>query len=71
MFVRFMRATVADVEGLRAHLARCAACRVSLTLPDELHAEAAVAAQDLESEEALLAKMVRGAMLTEPRRALS
>src|SRR5690242_17863343 len=48
---------------LRAHLGRCAACRLSLTLPDDLRAEAAPAAGDA----ALLARMVRGAMAEEPR----
>jgi hypothetical protein len=51
---------------LRAHLARCAACRLSLTLPDDLRAEAAVTGAD----DALLASMVRGALsatLVEPR----
>src|SRR4029079_6652331 len=48
---------------LRAHLGRCAACRLSLTLPDDLRAEAAPAAGD----GALLARMVRGAMAEEPR----
>jgi TolA-binding protein len=55
----------AAVEDLRAHLGRCAACRLSITLPEELHAEAAVTPAD----EALLANMVRGAMLGEPRAA--
>jgi hypothetical protein len=52
----------AAVEDLRAHLGRCAACRASLTLPDELAAEAAVTSAD----DALLASMVRGALLTTP-----
>jgi TolA-binding protein len=47
---------------LRAHLARCAACRLSLTLPDELRAEAAVTRAD----DALLASMVRGALSASP-----
>lgn len=55
----------AALEDLRAHLGRCAACRLSITLPEELHAEAAVTPAD----EALLATMVRGAMLGEPRAA--
>jgi TolA-binding protein len=49
-------------EDLRAHLDRCAACRASLTLPDELHAEAAVTSAD----DALLASLVRGAMTNTP-----
>jgi TolA-binding protein len=48
---------------LRAHLARCAACRLSLTLPDDLRVEGAVTGAD----SALLANMVSGAMLDEPR----
>jgi TolA-binding protein len=52
----------AAVEDLRAHLGRCAACRLSLTLPDDLHAEAAVTSAD----DALLASMVRGALTGEP-----
>jgi TolA-binding protein len=48
---------------LRAHLARCAACRLSLTLPDDLRIEGAVTGAD----SALLASMVGGAMLDEPR----
>jgi TolA-binding protein len=55
--------SAAATEDLRAHIARCAACRVSLTLPDDLRAEAAVTGAD----DALLASMVRGAMLGEPR----
>ena len=51
------------VEDLRAHLARCAACRLSLTLPDDLHAEAAVTSAD----DALLASIVSGALRGEPR----
>jgi hypothetical protein len=50
----------AAVEDLRAHLGRCVACRMSLTLPDDLHAEAAVKGSD-----ALLTSMVRGAMAGE------
>jgi TolA-binding protein len=50
----------AAVEDLRAHLDRCAACRVSLTLPDELHAEAAVTRAD----DALIASIVQGALMT-------
>jgi TolA-binding protein len=53
----------AGVEDLRAHLGRCVACRLSLALPDQLHAEAAVTSAD----EALLANMVRGALRGEPR----
>jgi TolA-binding protein len=53
----------AAAQDLRAHLARCAACRASLTLPDELAAEAAVTSAD----DALLASMVRGALRGEPR----
>jgi TolA-binding protein len=48
---------------LRAHLQRCAACRVSLTLPDDLRAQAAATGGD----DALLARMVSGAMVGEPR----
>lgn len=55
--------SAAATEDLRAHIARCAACRVSLTLPDDLRAEAAVTGAD----DALLASMVHGAMLGEPR----
>ena len=55
--------TAPATEDLRAHLARCAACRMSLTLPDDLHAEAAVT----DADEALLASMVRGAMMREPQ----
>jgi TolA-binding protein len=51
------------VEDLRAHLARCAACRLSLTLPDDLRVEAAVTSAD----DALLASMVSGALRGEPR----
>ena len=47
------------VEDLRAHLGRCAACRLSLTLPDDLQAEGAVTNAD----DALLARMVSGALL--------
>jgi TolA-binding protein len=47
---------------LGAHLHRCAACRMSLSLPDDLRAEAAVTSAD----GALLAQMVRGAMAGEP-----
>ena len=36
----------AAAEDLHAHLDRCAACRLSLTLPDDLHAEAAVTSAD-------------------------
>jgi TolA-binding protein len=53
---------VAATDDLRAHLARCAACRVSLTLADDLRAEAAVTNAD----GALLASMVRGALADEP-----
>jgi TolA-binding protein len=53
----------AATEDLRAHLARCVACRVSLTLADDLRAEAAVTGAD----GALLARMVRGALADEPR----
>jgi TolA-binding protein len=56
----------AAAEDLRAHLDRCAACRLSLTLPDDLHAEAAVTSAD----DALLAGIVRGALSStvyEPR----
>jgi TolA-binding protein len=48
---------------LRAHLSRCVACRLSLTLPDDLRVEGAVTGAD----SALLARMVGGAMLDEPR----
>jgi hypothetical protein len=50
----------AGVEDLRAHLGRCVACRMSLTLPDDLQVEAAVKDSD-----ALLTTMVRGAMAGE------
>ncbi|HSZ83616.1 MAG TPA: tetratricopeptide repeat protein [Polyangia bacterium] len=53
----------AAAEDLHAHLDRCAACRLSLTLPDELHAEAAVTSAD----DALVASLVRGALRGEPR----
>jgi TolA-binding protein len=53
---------VAATDDLRAHLARCAACRVSLTLADDLRAEAAVTNAD----GTLLASMVRGALADEP-----
>ncbi len=53
----------AGVEDLRAHLGRCVACRLSLALPEELHAEAGVTSAD----DALLANMVRGALRGEPR----
>jgi TolA-binding protein len=55
--------SAAAEEDLRAHLERCAACRVSLTLPDELHAEALVTRAD----DALLAGIVRGALAGDPR----
>ncbi len=48
---------------LRAHLQRCVACRLSVSLPDDLRVEGAVTAGD----SALLARMVGGAMLDEPR----
>ncbi|HVZ71591.1 MAG TPA: tetratricopeptide repeat protein [Polyangia bacterium] len=51
----------AAVSDLRAHLDRCAACRVSLTLPDDLRAEAAPTAADA----ALLARLVQGALASE------
>src|SRR5882724_12426441 len=50
----------AAIEDLRAHLGRCVACRMSLTLPDDLQVEAAVKDSD-----ALLTTMVRGAMAGE------
>jgi TolA-binding protein len=50
---------------LRAHLDRCVACRMSLSLADDLRAEGAVTSSD----GALLAEMVRGAMMGEPRTA--
>jgi TolA-binding protein len=53
----------AATEDLRAHLARCVACRMSLTLADDLRAEAS--ARD--ADEVLLARMVRGALADEPR----
>lgn len=52
----------AGVRALRAHLARCAACRMTLTLPDDLREEAVVTSSD----EALLESMVRGALEGEP-----
>jgi len=52
--------TAAAVEDLRAHLGRCVACRMSLTLPDDLRVEAAVKDSD-----PLLTTMVRGAMAGE------
>ncbi|HTA21243.1 MAG TPA: tetratricopeptide repeat protein [Polyangia bacterium] len=58
----------AATDDLRAHLARCVACRMSLTLADDLRAEVAAksdAAKD--DDEALLARMVRGALADEPR----
>jgi TolA-binding protein len=55
----------AGEADLRAHLSRCAACRLSISLPDDLRAEGAVTAAD----SALLAQMVGGAMLDEPRAA--
>ncbi len=56
----------AATEDLRAHLARCVACRMSLTLADDLRAEAS--AKDAEGfDDALLARMVRGALADEPR----
>jgi tetratricopeptide (TPR) repeat protein len=48
---------------LRAHLGRCAACRLTLSLPDDLRAEAPGTTADA----ALLARMVRGALAEEPR----
>jgi TolA-binding protein len=53
----------AAADDLHAHLARCAACRLSLTLPEELHAESAVTSAD----DALLARLVSGALRGEPR----
>jgi TolA-binding protein len=50
---------------LRAHLRRCVACRLSLSLPDDLRVEAAATTAD----GALLSQMVRGALLDEPRAA--
>jgi tetratricopeptide repeat protein len=56
----------AATEDLRAHLARCVACRMSLTLADDLRAEAS--AKDVTGfDDALLARMVRGALAGEPR----
>jgi TolA-binding protein len=47
---------------LHAHLDRCAACRLSLALGDDLRADAAVTGAD----GALLAQMVQGAVANEP-----
>jgi len=57
----------AATDDLRAHLARCVACRLSLTLADDLHAEASAKAADEAGDDALLARMVRGALVDEPR----
>ena len=57
----------AATDDLRAHLARCVACRLSLTLADDLRAEAAAKDADGASDDALLARMVRGALHGEPR----
>jgi TolA-binding protein len=55
---------------LRAHLDRCVACRLSLSLPDDLRAEAGRAARKAQaSDAALLAAMVSGAMAEVPRTA--
>lgn len=55
---------------LRAHLDRCVACRLSLTLGDDLRAEANVAARKAGAgDAALLARMVTGAMIDVPRAA--
>ncbi|HEX4407103.1 MAG TPA: tetratricopeptide repeat protein [Polyangia bacterium] len=53
----------AATDDLRAHLARCVACRMSLTLVDDLRVE--TSAKD--GDEALLARMVRGALADAPR----
>jgi TolA-binding protein len=50
---------------LRAHLHRCVACRLSLSWPDDLRAEAAATTAD----GVLLARMMRVALLDEPRAA--
>ncbi len=58
----------AATEDLRAHLARCVACRMSLTLADDLRAEVSAKGDSAKSDdEALLARMVRGALADEPR----
>ena len=67
------RATLgaAAADDLRAHLARCVACRLSLTLADDLRAEASAKAAaegyDEAFDDVLLARMVRGALADEPR----
>ncbi|HSZ83189.1 MAG TPA: tetratricopeptide repeat protein [Polyangia bacterium] len=61
----------AAADDLRAHLARCVACRLSLTLADDLRAEASAKAAaegyDEAFDDVLLARMVRGALADEPR----
>jgi tetratricopeptide (TPR) repeat protein len=52
---------------LSAHLGRCAACRLSLSLPADLRAESAATSADAP----LLEWMVRGALAGEPRVAAS
>jgi TolA-binding protein len=53
----------AAIGDLQAHLGRCAACRMTLMLGDDLRAEAAVTSAD----SALLSRMVRGALSDEAR----
>jgi TolA-binding protein len=55
---------------LRAHLDRCLACRLSLSLNDDLRAEASVASRKAgAADAALLARMVTGALVDVPRAA--
>jgi hypothetical protein len=54
--------SAAAVGELRGHLGRCAACRMTLTLSDDLRAEAVVTNAD----DALLARLVRGVLEGEP-----
>lgn len=55
---------------LRAHLDRCVACRLSLSLHDDLRAEAGAASRKASAADAaLLAQMVSGALVEVPRTA--
>jgi hypothetical protein len=55
---------------LRAHLDRCVACRLSLSLHDDLRAESGAASRKAgAADAALLARMVSGAMADLPRAA--
>jgi len=53
----------AAFDDLQAHLGRCAACRMTLRLGDDLRVESAATSADA----ALLASMVRGSMSDVPR----